>query len=154
MTPMVQTIGYQNLSLEEFVKVLKKRGIKQVIDVRNNPFSFKPGFAKKRLSFYLRQVGLEYVSIPELGIPSKYRKKLSGLQLWQKYLELLGMNNDFIVEAVNKLRAKPTVLMCFEAIYSECHRSILAETLGKRFRLNVVHYHQPTGEWIALAKKY
>ena len=91
--PVIQTIGYQNLKFNEFIKILLDRGVHMVIDVRNNPFSFKKGFSKKWLSAHLPEYNIEYINIPELGIPSKDRKELAGLPLWNKYQELL-MEND------------------------------------------------------------
>ncbi len=43
------TIGYEGISLEEYLNRLLKNDIKVLVDVRNNPLSMKYGFSKSQL---------------------------------------------------------------------------------------------------------
>lgn len=152
--PLIHTIGYQNLSIDEFVNILKQRNIKLVIDVRNNPFSFKQGFSKKWLITNLPNHGIRYVNIPELGIPSKYRKELNGRALWHKYNELLRLNVGKLESAAQIVKKQSAVLMCFEADHTDCHRSILAEKLKGLTGLTITHYCQTINAWSGFEEKF
>jgi len=48
-------------------------GSKCVLDVRENPFSRKPGFSKRPLSQALEANGIRYVHLKELGTPHPLR---------------------------------------------------------------------------------
>jgi uncharacterized protein (DUF488 family) len=143
----IQTIGYQNLNFIDFINILQERGVRLVIDVRNNPFSFKKGFSKKWLSSHLPEYHIDYINIPELGIPSKYRKELAGSSLWNKYKELLNMNAAQLQKAADIIQKQAAVLMCFEAHPADCHRSRLAEKLNEITGLPVTHYNQAFNTW-------
>ncbi|MBP7170714.1 MAG: DUF488 domain-containing protein, partial [Bacteroidales bacterium] len=67
------TIGYEGLSLEEYLNKLILSDIKVLCDVRRNPLSMKFGFSKSQLQKACQGVGIEYVHIPELGIESDKR---------------------------------------------------------------------------------
>jgi len=152
--PVIQTIGYQNLKFNDFIKILQERGVRLVIDVRNNPFSFKKGFSKKWLSTHLPEYKIDYINIPELGIPSKDRKELTGSSLWNKYKELLIANAFQLQKAADIIKKQAAVLMCFEAHPAECHRSRLADKLNKITGLPVTHYNQVSNTWSECEKEY
>ncbi|MBI4722165.1 MAG: DUF488 domain-containing protein [Candidatus Stahlbacteria bacterium] len=135
----IYTIGYQNLSIDEFINTLVKKGLGIVIDVRNNPSSYKYGFSKFWLEKYLSKFNIEYKSTPELGIPKIYRKSLSGNDLWEKYKEILVSEKAYINEISQILQKKPSVLMCFEETPEQCHRLILSEILREKTKLKVIH---------------
>jgi uncharacterized protein (DUF488 family) len=118
-----------------------------VIDVRHNPFSFKPGFSKKWLMAHLPAYKINYVNIPELGIPSKYRKKLNGAALWRKYDELLRTKTATVYAAAEIVQDQTAVLMCFEAHPEDCHRSRLAQKLKDLTGLPVAHYYSLVNTW-------
>src|SRR5215210_3719398 len=46
------TIGYEGISLEEYLVRLLKNDVKILVDVRNNPLSMKYGFSKSQLRKY------------------------------------------------------------------------------------------------------
>ena len=48
-----------------------------MIDVRKNPISRKKGFSKTKLSEQLKEHGIKYFHLPNLGIESSLRKTLS-----------------------------------------------------------------------------
>ena len=71
------TIGYEGLSLEEYLNKLIINGIRVLCDVRRNPLSMKYGFSKSQLKNACNGVGIEYVHIPEVGIESDKRQELN-----------------------------------------------------------------------------
>jgi uncharacterized protein (DUF488 family) len=152
--PIIQTIGYQNLKFDDFINILRDRDVRMVIDVRNNPFSFKKGFSKKWLSTHLPEYNINYINIPELGIPSKDRKILTGSSLWNKYKELLILHVAQLQKAADIIQTQTAVLMCFEAHPAECHRSRLAEKLNEITGLPVTHYNHVSNTWSECTEEF
>lgn len=131
------TIGYEGISLEEYLVRLLKNDIKVLVDVRNNPLSMKFGFSKSQLNKYCTSLGIRYVHFPELGIPSEHRQELNTQldyeKLFESYrLEYLPKTTQKQIEVLNLLKQhKRIALTCFEADISQCHRKHLAEAVEK-----------------------
>src|ERR1700689_2559801 len=68
------TVGYEGWYIEEFVPFLKAKKIRCVADLRKNPVSRKKGFSKNKLRDHLATVGIYYVHLGALGVPSAWRK--------------------------------------------------------------------------------
>ena len=82
----------------------------------------------KQLHQYCEKVGISYIHIPELGIPSHLRKNLNGEEsyrnLFQYYSESILPNQPDALNKLSKLltRYKRIALTCFENNHSSCHR--------------------------------
>jgi len=135
----IYTIGYQYRSIDDFVNILKEHKLNYVIDIRDTPLSYKPGFSKGYLTKHLPEYGIFYKSMPELGIPKVYRKNLKQKQLWSKYRRLLEKRSSQLDEVITICKTNTPVLMCFEADSNQCHRSILANKLKKQKDFMIVH---------------
>lgn len=131
------TIGYEGISLEEYLVRLLKNDIKVLVDVRNNPLSMKFGFSKSQLKKYCGCLGIHYVHIPELGIQSKQRQELHIQSDYDKLFSEYRKNNlskttDSQIHILNLLKEhKRIALTCFEANICQCHRKHLAEAIMK-----------------------
>jgi len=128
---ILYTIGYEGLSLEQFIGKLIANEVQAVVDVRELPLSRKRGFSKTRLSEALRDVGIGYRSVRTLGSPRALRYELRKTQDWdtfsvrfEKYLDDQGSD---LAELVEHAYIESTCLMCFERDSSLCHRSIVAD---------------------------
>lgn len=123
------TIGYEGRSLEAFLALLTAEGVEQLVDVRENPWSRKPGFTKNELAEAVEDAGLAYEHIGDLGTPKPIREKLRQGQLdvepaYQAHLD----EHPETVERLEALaRERPTAIMCMEADPRECHRRLLAQ---------------------------
>lgn len=51
------TVGYQAYSVDSIIAELKANGVELLIDVRENPFSFKSGFSRNSLAAILSAAG-------------------------------------------------------------------------------------------------
>lgn len=132
----ITTIGYEGLSIDEFIMRLIDEKVQVLIDVRNNPWSMKYGFTKKSLVILCEKMGIEYLNIPEVGIPSEMRKQLKSKddyqKLFKRYRKYIMNMTEFMDIILELGREKKTALMCFEKDPEMCHRTVLAEELERR----------------------
>jgi uncharacterized protein (DUF488 family) len=129
------TIGYEGISLEEYLVRLLKNNVKVLVDVRNNPLSMKYGFSKSQLKKYCASLGIEYTHFPEVGIQSEQRQELNTQtdydKLFAEYCKKnLATTGKTQIEILNLLKQhKRIALTCFEANICQCHRKHLAEAI-------------------------
>jgi len=141
------TIGYEGISLEEYLNRLLKNDIKILVDVRCNPLSMKYGFSKSQLQRYCENLGIQYLHFPEVGIQSEQRQGLNTQddydQLFVTYRQKsLTKTIDSQVKILNLLKEyKRIALTCFEANICQCHRKHLAEAIEQMpdFKYEVKH---------------
>lgn len=130
------TIGYEGISLEEYINKLIKNDIRVLIDVRKNPLSMKYGFSKSLLKRFCESVGIDYLHYPQVGIGSEQRQELKSQrdydQLFEVYKkENLSKTKDVQVEIFDLLKSKHRIaLTCFEANICQCHRKPLANAIA------------------------
>jgi uncharacterized protein (DUF488 family) len=128
----ILTLGYEGRKIDQFLLILKGNNVRRLIDVRNNPFSMKPGFSKNQLAKSLGTIGISYLHLPELGIESRRRRNLTkdGLSsLFQSYEQELDTKGK-VLDRIKELAQKEKVaLMCFEVREIDCHRGIIAKRL-------------------------
>ncbi len=129
------TIGYEGISLEEYLVRLLKNDVKVLVDVRNNPLSMKFGFSKSQLKKYCSSLGIEYVHIPEVGIQGDQRQELNNQSDYDKLFAAYRKNNltkttTHQQQILSLLKQhKRIALTCFEANICQCHRKHLAEAI-------------------------
>lgn len=129
------TIGYEGISLEEYLVRLLKNDIKVLVDVRNNPLSMKYGFSKSQLKKYCASLGIEYVHIPEVGIQSDQRQELNTQSDYDNLFAIYRKDNLtkttlYQNEILSLLKLhKRIALTCFEANICQCHRMHLADAI-------------------------
>jgi uncharacterized protein (DUF488 family) len=131
------TIGYGGRNHEDFISLLKQRGIKTIVDVRLYPDRAysgkykKTGNSKIGIQGLLSMVDIDYISLIELGNIFKNDK-----EEWPKlYKQFLGKVGDIVIERLmNALESHPEhyCLMCCEKKSVECHRKIIADYLVKQ----------------------
>ena len=129
------TIGYEGISLEEYLNRLLKNDIKLLVDVRNNPLSMKFGFSKSQLKRYCEGLGIQYLHFPEVGIRSEQRQELNSQKdydrLFVKYrTSNLAETTSTQTTILSLLKKHERIaLTCFEANICQCHRKHLAEAI-------------------------
>jgi len=139
------TLGYEAQTIDQYLNILVMNDIRVVIDVRKNPISMKYGFSKTTLQNALKNLGIEYVHFPELGIDTMFRKDLSGYEDYQALFKLY--ERDILPkqkEAVQKVfdiykNKKRVVLTCFEKDANYCHRSSISRLIENRYNVSVRH---------------
>jgi len=141
------TIGYEGVSLEEYVNKLIANDVKVLCDVRKNSYSMKFGFSKSQLQAACNCVGIEFVHIPQLGIDSDKRQELNTqadydklfLQYRTDVLTQTQAYQDKLLDLLTK--HKRIALTCFEANICQCHRTHLADAIVKHplFAFELIH---------------
>jgi hypothetical protein len=129
------TIGYEGISLEEYLTRLVKNDVKILVDVRNNPQSMKYGFSKNQLKNYCASLGIEYVHFPEVGVQSNQRQELNAQVDYDNLFAGYKRNNLSKTKSTQTailnllIKHKRIALTCFEANIWQCHRKHLAESI-------------------------
>jgi uncharacterized protein (DUF488 family) len=146
----VWTIGHSTRSLEEFVALLASHEIERLIDVRSFPGSKKfPHFNRQAISESLASFGIEYLHIPELGGRRRARKdspntawRNSAFRGYADYME-----TDSFRDGINSLldiaESSRAAIMCAEALWWRCHRSLISDYLKSK-DVKVTHILSPT----------
>ena len=133
--PMLFTIGYEGLSLEQYIKKLILFDVHTLCDVRKNAYSQKYGFSKHTLEKACVGVGIRYVHVPQLGIESDKRRDLRSQKdydiLFDEYERTtLKENTEALLYVRSIIDAdKRVALTCFEKDPRQCHRSRVAKAL-------------------------
>lgn len=141
------TIGYEGITIDEYLSRLLFNRINILIDVRKNPFSRKHGFSQKQLKHYIEKAGLQYCHLPELGISSHLRKNLQGKQsyeeLFEYYASTILPTQEQPINTIKELllNHQRVALTCFEAEYQMCHRHKITELFERDFSLDTPIHH-------------
>lgn len=139
----VFTIGYEGLSIDAFLSLLSKCEIETVVDVRELPLSRKPGFSKRALTNVLSDSGLAYIHMASLGCPRQVRTSYRSDGDWSRYtarfLKYLRTQGDAITELAGLVETSRCALLCFEADYNFCHRSMVADAVSKHSGASIKH---------------
>jgi uncharacterized protein (DUF488 family) len=135
----IYTIGFTQKSAAQFFELLRRRGIKRLIDVRANNKSQLAGFTKSEdLKYFLRELcQAEYLHLPELApspeLLAGYRRKQVP---WPEYEKIFnGLLAERRVETTvrRELFLLPAVLLCSEPKPDRCHRRLAAEYLVRQW---------------------
>ncbi|MDM1555225.1 DUF488 domain-containing protein [Chryseobacterium indologenes] len=134
--PLIYTIGHSTRSLDEFTGMLKSFNIEVLADVRRFAVSKRyPWFSKENLEKVLPENSIQYIHFEALGGRRKVQPN-SVNNRWKNesfrgYADY--MQTEVFTKAIEKLesiaKTKITVLMCSEAVWWSCHRSMLSDYL-------------------------
>lgn len=137
------TIGYEGLDMDDFLALLRAGNVETVVDIRELPLSRKPGFSKRSLAEVLNLNGFEYLHVSELGCPKPIRDQYRVDQDWKRYtagfLGYLDQQDDVIGEVAAMASTTTCALLCFEADYRYCHRSMVANAIRNVNGMPVMH---------------
>lgn len=134
--PKIYSIGYEGKTMNEFINLLEDNKIVELVDVRNNAFSWKKGFSKKWLSESLADSNIHYINLPKLGAPPTIRIEIKENQnpdkFFSDYSRWLKLNDPDLNFLDILARQRTSAMMCVEANFKNCHRKILGERLEDR----------------------
>lgn len=132
----IWTIGHSTRTIEEFVTLLTSNNIELLVDIRRHSGSRKfPQFNPEALAASLAEAGIQYTRIENLGGRRKARAD-SHNTVWRNlsfrgyadYMETAEFREG--IDTLITLAAKErTAIMCAEAVWWRCHRSLVADFL-------------------------
>jgi len=146
MPARIWTIGHSTRKIDIFLSLLQENAIKLVADVRMFPGSKRyPQFGREALAKSLGERGIRYEHFPELGGRRK-AKPDSKNTAWRNesfrgyadYMETEDFSNGIarLVDLADQ--SGPTAIMCAEAVWWRCHRSLISDYLKAR-GIEVIH---------------
>lgn len=147
----VFTIGHSTRTFDELVRSLLSHQITILADVRSFPHSFKnPQFNTEAIAAELPKHDIRYGWLQKLGGRRKGFGQESKNTCWKSksfrnyadYMETSGFSEG--AEELVKLAGEGTVvIMCAEAVYWRCHRSMISDFLKSK-GLEVTHIFDET----------
>jgi uncharacterized protein (DUF488 family) len=136
----IWTIGHSTRTIDDFISLLKENEINLLADVRAFPGSRRyPHFNKDALAESLNAHGIRYEHFPELG--GKRKSKPDSRNAAWRNASFRGyadyMETEQFQSGIERLldvaaEAGPTAIMCAEAVWWRCHRSLIADYLKAR----------------------
>lgn len=134
----VLSIGYEGRSIRGFLNVLRRNGVRRLLDVRQLPLSRRQGFSKNTLKSALQDAGITYEHVKIAGNPYRHNrsKTTACLRSYKKYLD---NRPNIVMNMAEKMVVGRIAVLCYERKHSHCHRSVLLEAVQMRVRgLSVV----------------
>lgn len=131
----LMTIGYEGLSLENYMVILIRNDVHVLCDVRKNAYSQKFGFSKAQLEKACEGTKIKYIHLPSLGIVTEKRKDLKEQEdydiLFDEYESTTLLEAKDELNYLYKLLQNEDriALTCFEKDPKQCHRSRIAKEL-------------------------
>lgn len=139
MTRTIWTLGHSTRPLEELIAILQAASITTIADVRRFPGSRRyPQYNQQALADSLAAAGAQYVWLPELGGRRRPQPD-SPHTAWRNasfraYADY--MDTDEFEEGLTRVTtlasSQGVALMCSEALWWQCHRSLIADYLKVR----------------------
>jgi uncharacterized protein (DUF488 family) len=132
----IWTIGHSTRSLDEFADILMAHQVKVLVDVRSYPGSRRyPQFNKASLADSLSRFGIGYTHLALLG--GRRKPNLDSRNTAWKNASFRAyadhMETEEFKEGIRELLALATrtrtAIMCAEAVWWRCHRSLIADYL-------------------------
>ncbi len=143
---LIFTIGHSTRTFEELVQLLEANEVDILVDVRSFPRSYKnPQFNIDVIEVELAKHNIRYVWLQKLGGRRKGLGKKSKNKCWKNasfrnyadYMETPAFLEG--AKELMELASKENVaIMCAEAVYWKCHRSMLSDFL-KSEGIQVMH---------------
>lgn len=138
----IYTIGYEGKSIDELIQILHRNNIKTLVDIRNNPFSYKYLYSKDELKKVLPKFNIKYIHYQTLGIEGNIRnsENIDTETMWNLYKSKLNNHKLTELSELKTLIQEDTVcLMCFESNHTQCHRHILSKDLQTSLQKEIIH---------------
>jgi uncharacterized protein (DUF488 family) len=143
--PTLATIGYEGTNVPRFLEALTAAKVELLVDVRAVASSRRPGFAKTALAANLATVGIDYQHLRGLGTPADGRvaaragRHAEMHRIFREHMRTEKALGDLLVLEDLVKSGKKVCILCFEADPEHCHRTLVAEALGKRMPVTVRH---------------
>lgn len=128
------TIGHSTREWEAFVEILHEAGIECLVDVRRFAGSRRnPQYSPLAMGPALQAAGIDYVPIPELG--GRRAPQPGSLNGAWRVAAFRGYADNMTsaeyeggrARLMRLAAARPTTVMCAEAVWWRCHRRLISD---------------------------
>jgi uncharacterized protein (DUF488 family) len=133
------TVGHSTHPLEDFVALVRAHGVRHIADVRKMPRSRRhPQFNIDTLPSALASAGIGYTHFAGLGglrreQPDSVNRawKNPSFRAYADYMQsaMFAAELDRLIALGHR---EPVAVMCAEAVWWRCHRSLIADALVAR----------------------
>ena len=131
------TVGYEGRSTGDLLSALRSAEICLLLDIRHSPVSmYRPELSKRNFCELLARAGIEYLHVPQWGVPREIRAQAIGAgsrePIWRWYDK--NVVEPFFARNLHRFLnlEHPLAMMCMEADPEECHRHRLFLALEKQ----------------------
>jgi uncharacterized protein (DUF488 family) len=140
----VATIGYERAPQSAVIARLKEAGVELLIDVRAIAASRRAGFSKTLLGGSLRDAGVDYLHLRDLGTPKPGREAARAGRIG----EMRAIFDEHMTtaaalgaleRAIEEAEGRRVCLLCFENDPACCHRTAVAERIAARTGQPILH---------------
>ena len=138
----IYSVGYEGLTVAGLVERLQQSRIEELVDVRANPYSRRPGFSKKRLAESLAAAGITYRHEPLLGNAFRDVEDFAAaMDLMRAHLAV-GEPAEAVGRLVASADGRRIAVLCLESDQHRCHRQVVLEAaLARQPALDVLPLH-------------
>lgn len=150
--PQLWTIGHSTRPLAAFLSMLQDAGIGVLADVRRFAGSRRnPQFSGDALAVALQDARIEYLPLPAMGgrrVPDAASPNTAWrVRGFRGYADHLASSAYIAArdELMRTASARPTCVMCAEALWWQCHRRLIADDFTAR-DWQVIHLLTPVKE--------
>lgn len=143
----ILSIGYTGRKFDDFVRVLREKGVTHLVDVRTSPYSkFHEAYNRIELEDALKSTGIRYIFMGDLlgGRPDDREcYDEDGRVVYAKVAD-----KEFFQRGIRQLlrgavtHQRVLCLMCSELRPEQCHRSKLIGEALKLLNVRVQHIDQ------------
>ena len=144
MPQPIATIGYEKATPDQVIAALQAARIETLVDIRQLPWSRRPGFSKGALSVKAAEAGIGYVHLKGLGTPAEGREANKAgrmddfAAIFHAHMSTDAAQAD-LGRAAELAASSRICLLCLEGDAKRCHRLIVADLLAERLATTVEH---------------
>ena len=132
----IWTLGHSRRPLAAFLELVHSSGIGRIVDVRRHPRSRRqPHFSREQLEPALRAIGVDYVSLTELGGHREPRPdslhtalRVPAFRGYADHMESAAFSAA-LERLLELARERESAILCAEARWQDCHRRLLSDRL-------------------------
>jgi uncharacterized protein (DUF488 family) len=138
----IYSVGYEGLTVGGLIERLQQSRIEEVVDVRANPYSRRPGFSRKRLAASLEQAGIAYRHEPLLGNAFRDVEDFDAAMALMRGHLARAEPAEAVARLVSLAADRRIAVLCLENDQRRCHRQVVLEAaLARAPALDILPLH-------------
>ncbi len=140
----ISTIGYEKAPQADVIGRLNAAGVELLIDVRAVAASRRAGFSKTLLSGSLREAGVDYLHLRDLGTPKAGRQaaragRVNEMRAIFEDQLMTTAAQMALAHAIELSLERRVCLLCYETDPTCCHRLMVADRMAAQTGARIVH---------------